>query len=52
MAGEKNLDILLKTMKPKLHEGQYVFCEAHDIAKINLADIIMSFKEEESITMF
>ncbi|WP_026708056.1 ACT domain-containing protein [Flavobacterium frigidarium] len=51
MAGEKNLDILLKTMKPKLNEGQYVFCEAHDIAKIHLADIIMSFKEEESITI-
>ena len=51
MVGEKNLDILLKTMKPKLNEGEYVFCEAHDIAKINLADIVMFFKEEESITI-
>lgn len=38
-------------MKPKHNEGEYVFCEVHDLEKINLAAIVMSFMEEESITI-
>ncbi|WP_378188428.1 ACT domain-containing protein [Aquimarina sp. W85] len=27
MSGEKNLEILLKWMKPKYDEGEFVFCK-------------------------
>jgi hypothetical protein len=51
MEGEKNLEILLKTMKPKLNLGEYVFCEIKSLEKIDIASIVMLFKEEESITV-
>lgn len=51
MNGEKNLEILLKTMKPKHNVGEFVFCEIEDLEKIKLSDVIMSFREEESITI-
>jgi uncharacterized protein len=49
MKGETNLDVLLKTMKPLLNEGDYVFCVATN--KINTDEIIMSFKETEGTTI-
>ncbi|WP_269239922.1 ACT domain-containing protein [Flavobacterium limnophilum] len=51
MNGEKNLEILLKTMKPKMNLGEFVFCEVENLEKIKLNEIVMSFKEEESITI-
>lgn len=51
MNGEKNLEILLKTMKPKHNVGEFVFCEIEDLEKIKLSDVVMSFREEESITI-
>lgn len=51
MSGEKNLEILLKTMKPKMNLGEFVFCEVENLEKIKLNEIVMSFKEEESITI-
>lgn len=51
MNGEKNLEILLKTMKPKHNVGEFVFCEVEDLEKIKLNEIVMSFREEESITI-
>jgi hypothetical protein len=51
MAGEKDLDILLKTMKPKHIVGDYVFCVVNDLTKINLDDIFLMFKEQEGITV-
>ncbi len=51
MTGEKNLAILLKTMKPKLNLGEFVFCKTQDLEQVNLSQIIMSFKEEESTTI-
>ena len=30
MTGESNLDTLLKTMKPKLNIGEFVFCSVKD----------------------
>ncbi|UOX33027.1 ACT domain-containing protein [Flavobacterium sediminilitoris] len=51
MNGEKNLEILLKTMKPKHNVGEFVFCEIEDLEKIKLNEIVMSFREEESITI-
>lgn len=51
MNGEKNLEILLKTMKPKHNVGEFVFCEIEDLEKIKLSDVVMFFREEESITI-
>jgi uncharacterized protein len=49
MTGETNLEILLKTMKPFLNEGEYVFCTTTD--KVNVEDVLMLFKENEGTTM-
>lgn len=51
MAGEKNLHILLKNMKPILNEGEYVFCTVSNIRQINHEDIILFFKEKEGYTL-
>jgi hypothetical protein len=51
MSGEKNLEILLKTMKPKKNIGEFVFCEIENLEKINSNEIIMTFREQESITI-
>ena len=51
MNGEKNLEILLKTMKPKINLGEFVFCEVDNLEKIKWNEIVMSFREEESITI-
>ncbi|MEY4106407.1 MAG: hypothetical protein RL181_749 [Bacteroidota bacterium] len=51
MGGEKKLEILLKSMKPKLNLGEYVFCTEKNIEQLNPDDLIMVFKEEESITI-
>jgi hypothetical protein len=36
MTAEKNLELLLKTMKPKHNIGQYVFCVVKDLKSVNL----------------
>ena len=51
MTGESNLDKLLKSMKPLLHNGEYVFCVVENPATISPNDIIMLFKEEEGYTI-
>jgi uncharacterized protein len=51
LAGEQDLDTLLKTMKPQLNEGGFVFCTVNEITHLNPADIILSFKEQEGITI-
>jgi uncharacterized protein len=51
MEGEKNLEKLLKTMKPSLNGGDYVFCVVGDITTINSNDIIMFFREQEGFTV-
>lgn len=51
MTGESNLDKLLKTMKPKLNRGEFVFCSITDLASIDLKDSLFIFKEEEAITV-
>jgi len=51
MAGEKDLDKLLKTMKPKHNLGDYVFCTVKEIPSNSSSDIIMLFKEEEGHTI-
>jgi len=51
MSGEKNLQQLLKSMKPKHNPGEYVFCKIESLEKLNLNEIEMFFKEEEAITL-
>ncbi|HET7002288.1 MAG TPA: ACT domain-containing protein [Puia sp.] len=51
MPGESDLNIILKTLKPFLHEGEYVFCQVPDQYPIDLNDIICYFRESEGITI-
>jgi uncharacterized protein len=51
MAGEKNLQQLLKTLQPRHNIGDYVFCTVKDVTAINLAEVILFFKEEEGYTI-
>ena len=54
--GETDIDKLIAGMKPKLTEGDYVFClvssdSAIYYSKISRKDILMEFKEIEGITL-
>ena len=51
MSGEKNLAMLLKSMKPKHNIGEFVFCKTEDLDQINLNQVIMTFKEDQSTTV-
>ncbi|MEO8853829.1 MAG: ACT domain-containing protein [Ginsengibacter sp.] len=51
MNGENDLNILLKTMKPRLNIGDYVFCVVDDLTSINTDDTILIFKEQEGNTI-
>lgn len=51
MTGEKNLDTLLKTMRPTLNPGEYVFCSVKDMQQVDQAEIISFFREGEGITL-
>lgn len=50
MAGEKDLAKLLKTMKPKLQPGDYVFCTVEDLNTAPLAESILIFGENKGVT--
>ncbi|MEO6981177.1 MAG: ACT domain-containing protein [Mucilaginibacter sp.] len=51
MAGETDLAALLRSMKPKLNEGDYVFCTVATLDNIDPKEIISLFKEEEGWTV-
>jgi hypothetical protein len=51
MASETNLEILVKTMKPVLNSGSYVFCTVDNLNTIELQNIVTFFKEEEGYTI-
>jgi len=51
MQGEKDLNILLKTMKPKQNPGDYVFCVANYLSIFKANEIILFFREEEGNTV-
>lgn len=51
MSGEKDLQQLLKTMKPEHNSGDYVFCKVETLEGINLDLVEMFFKEKEAITL-
>ena len=45
MSGEK------KNIKPKLNEGEYVFCSVDNIEKLDIKNLVGSFKENEGYTI-
>ncbi|HEX6891037.1 MAG TPA: ACT domain-containing protein [Chryseolinea sp.] len=51
MNGETDLTKILKTLKPRQVTGDYVFCIAQDLTKLNFNDIVFFFREEEGITV-
>jgi hypothetical protein len=51
MNGETHLSVLLKTMRPELNEGDFVFCTMPNNEPVNTADIIGSFREKEAVTI-
>ena len=51
MNGQKDLSTLLKTMRPKLNPGEYVFCMVDDLKRIEIKNIILFFKEQEGNTI-
>ncbi|WP_291959762.1 ACT domain-containing protein [Maribacter sp.] len=51
MTGERDLKILLRTLKPSLNEGNYVFISLKDIQHISREDILFEFKEREGTTV-
>jgi hypothetical protein len=51
MSGETNLQALLKTMSPKLNEGEYVYCTVSSLNNIDPKEIIGLFKEDEGWTV-
>jgi hypothetical protein len=51
MNGETDLATILKTLKPEHIAGDYVFCVADDLTKVNLNDVVFFFREKEGITI-
>jgi hypothetical protein len=51
MSGESDLDVILKSLKPVLHEGEYVFCQVPDNYAFNTNDVVSVFRETEGITI-
>jgi uncharacterized protein len=51
MSGEKDLQQLLKSMKPEHNSGDYVFCKVDNLENINLNEVEMFFREKEAITL-
>jgi len=51
MAEEKNLKMLLKTMNPRLNEGEYVYCTVQKIPQVDMDQILFVFKEQEGFTL-
>ena len=51
MAGETNLKQLIKTMRPALQEGNYVFSTVSNADHIPRKHILCEFKEQEGITL-
>jgi uncharacterized protein len=51
MNGEANLEKLLKTMKPFLNEGEFVFCTVPNTQMISKEALLFTFKEKEGVTV-
>jgi uncharacterized protein len=51
MTGETNLQILLREMKPKLNEGEFVYCTVESKDQVVPLDPLGMFAEAESVTV-
>ena len=51
MAGETNLELLIREMQPQLNAGEYVFVTVKDYSLIKREDTLFEFKETEGITI-
>jgi len=51
MTGEKDIDKLLKTMKPRHNPGDFVFCSINNLEIVNSIDPVLLFKEDEGYTV-
>lgn len=51
MPGETELSKLLKTIKPVLNTGEYVFCTVTNTLPVDFNEAVMFFKEKEGITI-
>lgn len=51
MSPKIHTDTLIKSLKPLLHEGIYVFCTVKEIPSIDMSSIISYFREDEGITL-
>ncbi|MFN8355102.1 MAG: ACT domain-containing protein [Spirosomataceae bacterium] len=51
MNGETDLQVILQNLKPKLNEGEYVFCAVDETQRVDLKEVQMIFKEQEAITL-
>jgi uncharacterized protein len=52
MTGESRLGVLLRSMRPRLHKGEYVFCVTQK-ASANMTDLEVPghFREAEGVTL-
>lgn len=51
MPGERKFSKLIRSMKPVLNEGEFVFCSFSEAAGIDLNEVICVFKEKEGVTV-
>ena len=51
MSGESDLQKLIRSISPKLNEGEYVFVVVENTDNIDCSDVICEFKELEGVTL-
>lgn len=51
MTGETDIKKLLQGMKPKLNEGEFVFCTVDSAQQTAALDPLCMFQEEEAVTV-
>lgn len=51
MAGETNLDTLLRSLSPRLNPGRYVFCSVAADSPVDSQAIVGSFREAEGLSL-
>jgi hypothetical protein len=51
MSGETSLAVLLSSMSPVLHEGEYVFCTVDAGHDPDLKEVLCFFREAEGLTL-
>lgn len=49
--GEHDLQTLLKSLEPKLHKGEYVFCTVQKLPDTPITNLLFIFRESGGITV-